>query len=947
MSQDRVGLSRYVVLGLLAASAIGSSSARGATYAVTELPRLTSGDPNLAAVPLSINNLGWVTGMAAVPKTYIILTINVPHAYLYKNGTVSDLGVLSGSGTFGMAAGRCINDANYVVGVNLGTPPDFGGDTTHNHGFLWQAGGSLIDLGSTTANPSDLSGAYAINAGGHIVGNWSPSSDPNIPHAFLRWSNGVVTNLGALGGSESFAWDINDSNQVVGKAKDSSGKVHAFLWSPAGGMTDLGFLPGYDASSEALAINNSGQVVGISTSGEGTGHSFLWKNGTMTDLGTLSGYPSTSAMAINDKGIVVGTAFDAGGQPTAFIWVGGQIYDLNTLVGTSGWTLQSATSINSVGQIVGSGIHSGLPAGYVIRVYALNTNVNPSGTGTIGLSPTGPFYNASATVTVTANPAGGCTFNNWSGDLSGSTSPTTISMTASRSITANFTQSRCTLTLASSPSGAGMITAIPLPDPNDGKYAYGAVVTLTANASSGYTFGTWSGDASGSANPTTVTMNGNKSVTASFNALPHYALTLMVIPTGAGTITADPLPGGDGKYAQGTVVTLAAEPNVGHTFSQWSGSISGSDNPTTITMDADKGATAEFATARHTLTLASNPMSGGTINASPPPGGDGKYAYGTVVTLTANQSAGYTFGDWSGDALGSSPVTTVTMNGNKNVTANFTQLRYTLTLASNPPDGGTIDANPGPDGDGKYVYGTVVTLTPNANAGYTFGYWSGGASGSAIPTTVTMTVDTSVTANFSQARETLTLAVQPPASGSILASPTPDGDGKYAYGTVVTLTASPAGGYLFASWSGDASGPNSPAQVTMDGNKSVTASFAHGYALTLFVYHDNWGTVSVEPNLPVYPQGTTVTLTAVPNSGKSFRGWTIDDTNYPTDDPRYSNPVDPNTLPDPLVLPLTMNSNMQVESDFKCGSGLSQALPLLTLMMGACVVVLRASRRER
>ena len=68
-----------------------------------------------------------------------------------------------------------------------------------------------------------------------------------------------------------------------------------------------------------------------------------------------------------------------------------------------------------------------------------------------------------------------------------------------------------TLTVNVSPSGAGSVS------PSGGSYSSGESVTLTATASSGHTFSAWSGDLTGSANPATITMNGNKSVTATFS----------------------------------------------------------------------------------------------------------------------------------------------------------------------------------------------------------------------------------------------------------------------------------------------------------------------------------------------------------------------------------------------------------------------------------------------
>jgi hypothetical protein len=67
-----------------------------------------------------------------------------------------------------------------------------------------------------------------------------------------------------------------------------------------------------------------------------------------------------------------------------------------------------------------------------------------------------------------------------------------------------------------------------------------------------------------------------------------------ISPPGGGTITANPAPGGDGKYAAGTVVTLTATANPGYAFSHWSGNASGSDSTTTVTMAEDRSVMAIF-----------------------------------------------------------------------------------------------------------------------------------------------------------------------------------------------------------------------------------------------------------------------------------------------------------------------------------------------------------------
>jgi uncharacterized repeat protein (TIGR02543 family) len=153
--------------------------------------------------------------------------------------------------------------------------------------------------------------------------------------------------------------------------------------------------------------------------------------------------------------------------------------------------------------------------------YTLTVTVNPSGAGTVSLSPAGGTYTAGTVVTLTATANTGYRFSSWGGDLSGSQNPTTITMNSNKSVIANFAQSSgdtggnvttYTLTVNVSPTGAGTVSL----NPTGGTYTAGTVVTLTAIANTGYRFSSWSGDATGTSNPTTVTMTANKTVTATF-----------------------------------------------------------------------------------------------------------------------------------------------------------------------------------------------------------------------------------------------------------------------------------------------------------------------------------------------------------------------------------------------------------------------------------------------
>jgi hypothetical protein len=116
-------------------------------------------------------------------------------------------------------------------------------------------------------------------------------------------------------------------------------------------------------------------------------------------------------------------------------------------------------------------------------------------------------------------------------------------------------------------------------------------VTLTATPAAGYEFTRWEGDASGTANPASVTMDAEKSVVAVFTATIQYTLTVVSSPADGGTVARSP---DLALYDPGTVVTLTATPAPGFAFSRWDGGLTGTTNPATVAMSGDKTVTAIF-----------------------------------------------------------------------------------------------------------------------------------------------------------------------------------------------------------------------------------------------------------------------------------------------------------------------------------------------------------------
>lgn len=131
----------------------------------------------------------------------------------------------------------------------------------------------------------------------------------------------------------------------------------------------------------------------------------------------------------------------------------------------------------------------------------------------------------------------------------------------------------------------------------------------------------------------------------------------------------------------------------------------------------------------------------------------GRYTYdaGTTVDISAASDAGWEFDSWSGDVTNpSSSSTTVTMDTDKTVIVNFTEippLIYMLTVTCKPSGGGSVTLSPTAESN-QYETGASVELTAISAEGYAFDSWSGDLNDSTNPVNITMNSNGSVTANF-------------------------------------------------------------------------------------------------------------------------------------------------------------------------------------------------------
>jgi hypothetical protein len=197
-------------------------------------------------------------------------------------------------------------------------------------------------------------------------------------------------------------------------------------------------------------------------------------------------------------------------------------------------------------------------------------------------------------------------------------------------------------------------------------YVSGSQVLLTATPNTGYTFSSWSGDTTATTNPLSVPMYTNKAITA------NYTLNTYTINTTAlnGVVTKNPLLP---SYGYGSTVQITATPNTGYSFTSWTGDTTAITNPLNVMMKSNKNITANFTINTYTLNVTAV---NGSVVKNPV---QLTYNYGTLVDLTATPNAGYVFSSWSGDAAGILSPTSVLMNSNKNITANFTLLSAVCT----------------------------------------------------------------------------------------------------------------------------------------------------------------------------------------------------------------------------------------------------------------------------
>jgi autotransporter-associated beta strand protein/probable HAF family extracellular repeat protein len=306
-----------------------------------------------ASKAYDINNAGLIAGYAEQPSGANVAFRTAAYSAIDSS---SSLGILAG-GTHSYA--YSLNSNGNVAGVS-DVPISPSGALSDRAVRYTGAMQSLGTLGG------EWSYAYGINDSNQVVGGAASMNGALSPTQAFLYSGTTMYNLGTLGGSnllDSYAQSINSTGRIVGYSEhdlSKSWEQHAFVWTPTadnavtGSMSDLGTLGGN--YSYAWSINDRNQIAGAATTADDLEyHAVFFANGARADLGTLGGTYS-EAFDINAFAAIVGASQMADGQSHAFHSAGAAKLDLNGLIpADSGWVLQSARAVNDSGYIVGWG----------------------------------------------------------------------------------------------------------------------------------------------------------------------------------------------------------------------------------------------------------------------------------------------------------------------------------------------------------------------------------------------------------------------------------------------------------------------------------------------------------------------------------------------------------------------------------------------------------------
>jgi parallel beta-helix repeat protein len=450
------------------------------------------------------------------------MTLNSAGQY---GGAIRNKGTLSAknctfSGNWGQFKGGGIDNEGTATVQNC---TFYGNETTVFTEYPYGGGGIIAEV---SANLTVESCTFSSNAAGGIftvstnqilirntilAGNFDTNSGHVTQDVAGTFSSQGFNLIGKTNGSSGWvASDLTGSiasplDPLLGPLQYNGGPTPTMAPLPGSPAIDQGNSGGLTTDQRGAARPSDNPAIPNANGGDGTDIGAVEVQGPVITSQPLS--------VCTGPGSNVTFTVAASGETALFYtwWKVDTAFHVLTTGPNASYTVTNVQATNSGRYYVEVSDDYGFDvlSDYAFLTLGFNLVLNTNGSGTVSKSPDLPQYCSNATVQVTATPAPGWTFDHWSGAVTGTGNPVGVAMTSDKSITANFVQLP---TLTVSVSGSGSV----LKTPDQPYYALGTPVSLTAVPGVSWAFAGWSGDTNGTANPVTVVMTGNKSVTATF-----------------------------------------------------------------------------------------------------------------------------------------------------------------------------------------------------------------------------------------------------------------------------------------------------------------------------------------------------------------------------------------------------------------------------------------------
>lgn len=601
--------------------------------------------------------------------------------------------------------------------------------------------------------------SLALTAEGRVVG-WGANNygQTNVPSGL---SNVVAV---SARGYSSLALQSDEPPKVTGQPVGQS-VMAGGLASFAVQAINPGTVPGswqwpplryrwFKGGAELVGQTNAGlHLDGVSVNTAGSYAAVV---------SSFAGYSTTSSVAVLTVACLLNASATAGGSvsrdPDLISYPANSSATVTATPGTGfgfiRWTGDASGNTNPL--TVTLDTNKNITAVFTATTLTLSSQ----GVGTITKAPDQPFYAMGEQVTLNATAGRWHVFTGWADG--NANNPRTVTIGESNAYTAVFTPTTPLETVTI--GGVSRLAPVGMPAVVvDGMFITADTVSARGSAlvtlGTTFPFGTLLYTLDGT-EPTFASAAyggpfrvGKSSVlrVMAYNAdftqsVAGDPLSILILPTltgltdGGGNVAIEP-PAGD--YFSNSMAVVTATPELGWTFLQWLGDAAGTNPVATLRMTRNKAVRAVFGTALGTAVIGN-----GSVVVSPL---SSHYPYGSQVRLTPVPVSGNYFSLWANAAAGrtNNPLSFTVTNANPTVMAVFTSLGGPLTNALTViPDGrGRVTLKPAWN---RFPLNTNAVLQAIAEPGQEFIGWSGAASGSQNPLTVTMNSNKVITASFTK-----------------------------------------------------------------------------------------------------------------------------------------------------------------------------------------------------